>query len=146
LKKNIAQFQYGYRLTNIGAGSMKPGLVLGLTWQCQCSDFKPDTGICRPSGHWECISPQSTLICGFSPMTVYVAREFPEVVVPTREIYEHELRHVKAYQSHIAAIEKDVGEMLTRRFATGDVWRGPFGLARTRLQQELEALGALCPT
>ena len=140
-EKISLNFQYGYRsLTNIGAGSMKPGsLVLGLTRGNASVQFSSQTpGYVDQSGRWECISPQITLTYGFSPMTVYVAREFPEGSCAYKEIYEHELRHVKAYQSHIAAIEKDIGEMLTRRFTTGDVWRGPVGWARTRLQQELE--------
>jgi hypothetical protein len=75
---------------------------------------------------------------GFSPMTVYVAREFPEGSCAFKEIYAHELRHVKAYQEHLASIENELRETLTGRFATGEPWRGPLGQTQSRLQQELD--------
>ena len=72
-------------------------------------------------------------------MTVYVAREFPEGSCAYKEIHEHEMRHVEAYQKHIASIEKELTEMLNARFATGAVWRGPVGQTASRLRQELDA-------
>jgi hypothetical protein len=74
---------------------------------------------------------------GFDQMTVYVAKEFPEGSCAYKEIYQHELRHVKTYQTHLATIEKDVSDTLSRRFVTGDPWRGSAGQMTERLQQEL---------
>jgi hypothetical protein len=74
---------------------------------------------------------------GFDQMTIYVAREFPEGSCAYKEIYQHELSHVKAYQTHLANIEKDVSDTLNRRFATGEPWRGSAGQTTARLQQEL---------
>ena len=71
-------------------------------------------------------------------MTVYVAREFPPGTCAHKEIYEHELRHVKAYEDHLAAIEKDVTAILNQRFATGAPWRGPIGETAERLKRELD--------
>ena len=33
----------------------------------------------------------------------------------------------KPYQAHLIAIEKELGDVLTARFATGKVWRSPAG-------------------
>lgn len=90
------------------------------------------------SGRWECASPQLVLTYGFNPVTVYVAKEFPEGSCAYGEIYTHELRHVSTYQEHLARIEPDLVDTLTRRFATGGPWRGPVGQIHNTLQKELE--------
>ena len=134
--------EYSYKsLTNIGASLARPGKqVLGLTRGSATVSFASNTpAIIDPTGRWECASPQITLSFGFSPMTVYVAREFPEGSCAYKEIHEHEMRHVEAYQKHIASIEKELTEMLNARFATGAVWRGPVGQTASRLRQELDA-------
>ena len=75
---------------------------------------------------------------GYDPMTVYIAKEFPERTCAYNEIYKHELRHVKTYQEHLVAIEKDLTETLRRRFATGTPWRGPVGNTQAILQREID--------
>lgn len=134
--------EYSYKsLTNIGAALARPGKqVLGLTRGNATVSFASQTpAIIDPSGRWECASPQITLSFGFSPMTVYVAREFPEGSCAFKEILEHEMRHVEAYRTHIANIEKALTESLNARFATGAIWRGPVGQTAARLRQELDA-------
>lgn len=134
--------EYSYRsLTNIGAALARPGKqVLGLTRGNATVSFASTTpSIIDPTGRWECTSPQIMLTFGFSPMTVYVAREFPEGTCAYKEILEHEMRHVEAYQKHIASIEKELTESLNARFATAAVWRGPVGQTAARLRQELDA-------
>jgi hypothetical protein len=49
------------------------------------------------------------------------------------------MRHVEAYQTHIASLEKQLTETLNARFANGTVWRGPVGQTASRLRQELDA-------
>jgi hypothetical protein len=132
---------YGYRsLTNLGSEQAKPGhLVLGLTRGNAVVKFETRMpGFIDPSGRWECSSPQLVVTYGFSPMTVYVAREFPEGKCAYTEIYQHELRHVKAYQDHIISLEKELTETMSRWFAGGGPWRGPAGENRERVQQQLE--------
>lgn len=134
--------EYSYRsLTNIGAALARPGKqILGLTRGNATVSFASTTpAITDRSGRWECASPQITLRFGFSPLTVYVAREFPEGSCAYKEIHAHEMRHVEAYQKHIASIEKELTESLNARFATGAVWRGPVGQTASRLRQELDA-------
>jgi hypothetical protein len=114
--------------------------VLGLTRGNATVSFAANTpSIIDPTGRWECASPQITLTFGFSPMTVYIASEFPQGSCAFKEIYEHEMRHVEAYQTHIASLEKQLSETLNARFANGTVWRGPVGQTASRLRQELDA-------
>ena len=132
--------EYTYKsLTNLGAALNRPGKqVLGLTRGNATVSFATNTpSLIDPNGRWECASPQITLSYGFSPMTVYIAREFPLGTCAYREIHDHEMRHVQAYQTHIASIEKELSETLSARFASGSVWRGPAGQAASRLQQEI---------
>jgi hypothetical protein len=134
--------QYSYKqITHLGSTLVaRPGqLVLGLTRGNAVAQFATRTPTYSDrSGRWECASPQLTLTLGFSPLTVYVAKEFPVGSCAYQEIYQHELRHVKTYQTHLATIEKDVADTLNRRFATGAPWRGPLGETRARLQKELD--------
>jgi hypothetical protein len=133
--------EYSYKsLTNIGATLARPGKsVLGLTRGNAVVNFVSNTpSIIDPSGRWECTSPQITLTFGFSPMTVYIASEFPQGSCAYKEIHDHEMRHVEAYQKHMVSIEKELGETLNARFATGAVWRGPVGQTASRVRQELD--------
>ena len=132
---------YSYKsLTNIGASIARPNQqVLGLTRGNAVVSFASSTPTFVDSTRrWECASPQITLTYGFSPMTVYVAREFPQGGCAYKEIHEHEMRHVKTYQTHMASIEKTLRETLNERFATGSPWRGPLGQTAGRLQRELD--------
>lgn len=134
-------FDYGYRaLTNIGEGlGGGQQVVLGLTrGKAVVRVATKLPGYVDRSGRYECVSPQLAFSYGFSPMTVYVAREFPPGTCAYQEIYEHELRHVRVYRQHLVSIEKDIAATLERRFATGAPWRGPVGQAQSRLQKEVE--------
>jgi hypothetical protein len=131
---------YSYKsLTNLGAARARPGQqVLGLTRGNATVRFASNTAsIVDARERWECASPQIVLTYGFSPLTVYVAREFPQGSCAHKEIHEHEMRHVQAYQKHVADIEKNVSDTLNARFATGAPWRGPAGQVTARLQDEL---------
>ena len=131
---------YDYKsITVLGSAEHQPKQrVLGLTRGTSRIAIEIKTrSIIDPSGRWECVSPQIVMSYGFSPMTIYVAKEFPPGGCAYNEIYQHELRHVKTYQAHLAAIEKDVSETLTRRFATGSALRAPVGQTRMSLEKEL---------
>ena len=132
--------QYGYReLTHLGSALAQPGKqVLGLTRGKATAQFS--TRISRHvdrSARWECASLQLTVTYGFSPMTVYVAREFPEGSCAFIEIFQHEMRHVKTYQAHLVNIESELTDALNRRFSTDTPWRGPVGQTRAQLEREL---------
>ena len=131
---------YGYKsLKVLGAALARPeNQVLGLTRATSRVSFEIKTSsYVDRSGRWECSSPQITVIYGFSPMTVYVANEFPRGSCPYNEVYQHELRHVKTYQEHLVSIERDLADTLRQRFATGSVWRAPKGQTRLLLEKEM---------
>ena len=132
--------RYGYReITHLAAEIARPGTrVLGLTRGTATvrAEIHSPSYVDR-SRRWECTSPQLVVIYGYDPMTVSIAREFPEKSCAHDEIYAHELRHVKTYHDHLAAIENEVAETLRRRFATGGPWRGPVGNTQATLQREL---------
>lgn len=131
---------YGYKaLKVLGAELARPeNQVLGLTRAMSRVSFEIRTSsYVERSGRWECASPQFTVSYGFSPMTVYVAKEFAPGSCAYEEIYRHELRHVKAYQNHLVSIERELTDALTRRFATGQVWRAPKGQTRLMLEKEM---------
>ncbi len=133
--------EYGYRtLTNLGRDKLQPGgQVLGLTRTQSIAQFSLTTPtLVDASQRYECASPQITLSIGFRQMTVYVGREFPKDSCAYKEILEHEMRHVKAYQEHLASVEKLLQEDIARRFATDDVWRGAAGSSLARVSRELD--------
>lgn len=136
----ILNLQYSYEsLTNIASEQSASGhKVLGLTRGNAIVRFETKTpSYVEKSGRFECASPQITVRYGFKPMTLYVAREFPPGSCAYKEIYEHEQRHVKTYEDHLVAIEKEFSTSLEQRFATGAPWRGPVGQTASRLQREL---------
>ena len=131
---------YGYKsLKVLGAALVRPeNRVLGLTLATSRVNFEIKTSsYVDHTDRWECSSPQITVIYGFSPMTVYVAKEFPKGSCPYNEVYQHELRHVKTYQDHLVSIEKDLADTLRQRFATGSIWRAPKGQTRLMLEKEM---------
>lgn len=127
-------------ITHLASELARPGTrVLGLTRGTATvrMEIRSPSYVDR-SRRWECSSPQIVVTYGYDPMTVYIAREFPERTCAYNEIYEHELRHVRTYQEHLVAIEKDLTETLRRRFATGTPWRGTVGNTEAVLRRELD--------
>lgn len=138
-EKPLVDTHYGYKeLSFLGALASGSGnYALGLTRGSAAAQFASGSfSASDRSQRWECSSPQLILSLGFKPMTVYIAKEFPAGSCAYNEIYEHEQRHVKAYQEHLAGIAKDLEEALKRRFADG-LWHGPIGQSKAMLQQEL---------
>lgn len=136
----IMNTQTSYEALTSMSSQVRPGSrVLGLTLGRAIVLFEANTHSYKDrTGQWECASPQLTMTYGFKPMTVYVAKEFPAGTCAYNEVYQHELRHVNAYEDHLKNIEQELTETLNRRFATGGPWRGPVGQAQERLQREME--------
>lgn len=127
-------------LNHLASTLARPGKqVLGLTRGNAVVKIATSTHlVIDRTGRWECASPQISLTIGYSPLTVYVANEFPEGSCAYKAIYQHELRHVETYLAHLASIEKGLVDTLNRRFATGEPRRGPVGQTRDQLQRELD--------
>lgn len=128
----------GYReLTSRVGEQARPGWqVLGLTQARAVAGFSLEMPS-MANDQYECASPQITLTLSIQPLIVYVGREFPKGSCAYKEILDHEMRHVKAYQEHMAKVRTTFQEALTRRYATASVWRGPAGTLYERLTQEL---------
>ena len=112
--------------------------VLGLTRGQSTTSVKTSSKVqTDASGRWECASHQINLEYGFSPMTVYVGKEFPKGTCAYNEIYEHEMKHVRTYQEHAKKIEQEINETLRQRFETNTPSRGARGETQQRLQAEI---------
>ncbi len=124
-------------LTSRVGDKARPGWqVLGLTRANAIARFS----LQMPSlsnDQYECASPQITLTLAMQPLVVHVGKEFPKGSCAHKEILEHEMRHVKAYQAHLEKLQKIFEEALTRRYATATAWRGATGSLYERLSGEL---------
>jgi hypothetical protein len=127
-------------LASLAAALARPGLqVLGLTRGNATVRFQVEIPLLTDrSGGWECASPQIGVSFGYSPMTVYVAREFAPGSCAYREVLEHEMRHVETYRRHLVAIEAEIADALQRRFAAAAPWRSPLHATRVQLDRELQ--------
>lgn len=132
--------QYGYQaLKALSADYTRSDReVLGLTRGQAIAKFSTRSMVLPdPSGRWECASHQIALEYGFSPLTVYVSKEFPQGSCAHDEIYAHELKHVRVYQAHARKIEQEIADRLRDRFAATAPIRGPRGETQLRLNQQI---------
>jgi hypothetical protein len=68
------------------------------------------------AGTRECIAPRIAVDLAYSPMEVYVAREFNIHSCPYRAVYAHEMQHVQVYRESLPQIERHVREALAARY------------------------------
>ena len=136
----VLNLQYSYKaLKAMSADYTKVNTqVLGLTRGLSTTSVKTSSRVqLDPGGRWECASHQIKLEYGFSPMTVYVGKEFPSGSCAYKEIYEHEMKHVRTYQEHAKKIEQEINESLKQRFETSTPSRGARGETQQRLNVEI---------
>lgn len=136
----VVNLQYSYKtLKGMSADySRQNTQVLGLTRGQATTRLKTNsTVLADPGGRWECASHRISIEYGFSPMTVYVGKEFPRGTCAFDEIYEHELKHVRTYQEHAKKIESEINEALKQRFETKEPSRGARGETQQRLAAEI---------
>lgn len=132
---------YGHRELAALAAKLdrKTQQVLGLTRGTASVKFETRlASIVDRSGRWECASPQLVVSYSFSPMTVYLAKELPAGSCAYREVYQHEMQHVRIYEQHLLSIEGELTATLRQRFATGAPWRNSVGQTSITLQREFE--------
>lgn len=123
------------------------------------------------AGGRECIAPRISVELSYQPLDVYVARELHPASCSYREIYAHELQHVKIYADNLPRLEQVIHGELVRRYGERplyaprdkglellqnqiDTWLRPLikaELAKVELQQkaidtrdETERLSHLC--
>ena len=123
-------------LTRMGA----PGsgdVVLGLTRMNSRVEMGLAGQILQdPSSGYECIAPQIKVALIYSPMKVYVGKEFPVDSCAYQEILKHELRHVQVYQEHLPKVEAIVRAALSKAFQAEPLY-APSGQAQMLLQQKI---------
>lgn len=64
----------------------------------------------------ECIAPKIDVELRFEPLDVYVAREFPPQSCAFREVFKHEMQHVRIYTEQLQRIEGLVRSELLNRY------------------------------
>lgn len=146
LKREEARLSYNFTyrqatLQGMAYGVVRPGMrVLGVTRGVAMARYDLNLTLRRSlDGRWECGSPNLTISYGYTPLTVYVASEFPRGTCAYDQIYAHEMAHVSIYQRHAEGLESELRTELQRRFADQGIWRGSAGQVQRLLQQELDA-------
>lgn len=134
-------FDYSYRtLRNLSDDYTRRDIeVLGLTRGLAVARFEIKGTVAKiPGKRQECATFSLRLEYGFSPLTVYVGKEFPPGSCAHDEIYRHELRHVDAYREHARKIETEITEALKHRFERSTPWRNAAGESTGKLQIEID--------
>lgn len=132
--------QYSYKvLKGLGASYTRQDIeVLGLARGIAITRFDmKSTTLTTPDKQWECASIALNVEYGFSPMTIYVAREFAKDSCAYNEILQHEMLHVRAFTEHAKNIEQEITETLRQRFQRSTPWRGAAGTSVHKLQAEI---------
>ncbi len=126
-------------LTNRATYASSAHTIMGMTFSSTNADISLDgPSLIDPAGGRECIAPRIEVDLSFQPLEVFVAREFPPQSCSYREVFEHEMKHVKLYAEHLARIEALVRAELVRRYAAGPLY-GPVGSGLARVQGQIDA-------
>jgi len=134
-------FQYSYKqLRSLTEDHSRRDIeTLGLTRGTATARFEiKGQTLQAQNGRSECASFTIKLSYGFSPIILYVSREFPPGTCAHNEIYRHELEHVETYQQHARAIRDEITQSLKQRFEKTTPWHGQPGENGPRLQRELD--------
>lgn len=104
-------------LNNKGSYTVAGQAMLGMTSGSTRAEITLDgPALSDPGSDRECIAPRITVDLSYQPLDVYVAREFQPTSCSYREVYAHEMRHVKVYADNLPRIEQVVREELVRRY------------------------------
>lgn len=92
-------------------------IVMGLTSSSTRAEINIDgPGLADVESGRECVAPRIEVDLSYQPLDVYVAREFHPASCAYREVFAHELQHVKVYADHLPIIEQVVRDELVRRY------------------------------
>jgi hypothetical protein len=90
-----------------------------------------------PSGY-ECIAARIDVELWYTPIVVYVGREFGPGTCAYDNILAHELRHVRTYLDHLPIVERTVRKTLDDRFGDRPLY-APSGQSNALLGQEIDS-------
>ncbi len=91
--------------------------LMGMTSSSTRAEIQIDgPGLVDVAGARECIAPRIRVELSYQPLDVYVARELHPASCSYREIFAHELQHVKIYADNLPRIEQVILGELERRY------------------------------
>lgn len=113
--------------------------VMGMTASHTLADISIDgAAILDSSGTRECIAPRIEVLLSFSPLDVYVAREFSPRSCAYSAVLKHEMQHVKIYTDELNRIERLVHAELVRRYGSRPLIGAP-GTGLPALQTQINS-------
>lgn len=123
------------RLTHASASQS----TMGMTSGTQRTEIALDAPALRDEGgRRECVSPRIYVDLSYSPLRVFVAREFHEQSCAYRVVYEHEMRHVQVYRDNLPLLEQHVRDALVRRYGDKPLYAKP-GAGLDQLERDVDS-------
>lgn len=127
-----------YALTVMKGGARANSYVLGLTRTESRVTIALGGPVLQDSvSGYECVAPQISVKLYYTPIVIYIGREFPPGGCAYREIMAHEQRHLKAYLDHLPKVEELVRAALAKRFGDKPLY-GRSGTAQAALSREID--------
>ncbi len=129
---------YSYHaLTRMNPNPRAQDYVLGVTravwyFQYQTSGSRL---VDKASGY-ECMAPRVKMALYFTPIVIYVGREFKPATCAYEQILAHEMRHLNTYLEHLPKVEVTVRAALEKRFGKQPLY-AKAGQAEGLMTQEL---------
>lgn len=102
-------------LTQMRSGDSS-GTVLGLTKTRKAFGVNPSASILNLPDGRGCLRPKFAVEIQLNPQTVYIASEFEEGSCAFKQIMAHEMRHVKANQSHAEGVARAYESRMRKQF------------------------------
>jgi hypothetical protein len=125
-------------LTALRGQAPSNAYVLGLTRAQGKLSIGLDGALVRdPLTGYECIAPKIDVQLYYTPIVIYVGREFEPGTCAYQEILAHEMRHLKAYLDHLPKVETTVRTALDARFGKKPLYARS-GQASASLKREID--------
>jgi hypothetical protein len=125
-------------LTALKGKAAPNAFVLGLTRAQGRLSIGSDGALLRdPLSGYECIAPKIDVELYYTPIVIYVGREFAPGTCAYQEILAHEMRHLKAYRDHLPKVERAVRKALSDRFDNKPLYART-GQASASLKREID--------
>lgn len=126
------------QLTRMKGPGDHRGVVLGLTRTESHVTIDATGSILHDrDSNYECIAAHIVVNLWYSPITVYISREFGPGTCPYREVLTHEMRHVKLYTEHMEQVARSVRAALAARFGDKPMY-APRGQSNAMLGREID--------
>lgn len=125
-------------LTDLKGKAPANAFVLGLTRTQGRLSIGSEGALLRdPLSGYECIAPKIEVELYYTPIVIYVGREFAPGTCAYQEILAHEMRHLKAYRDHLPKVERTVRKALSDRFNNKPLYART-GQASASLKREID--------